>query len=110
MTAIEIINSDGNDPPWPFMIVERVGLHVNLAPVQGQLFDPTVARLTWGHKHPQGDIFGLVILKNGTQRTFWDGTLMEPYVKAYKLRKTELDAGIAAAADVAAPAEAAIEA
>ena len=86
---IEIINGD-HDPALPFMIVARFGMHVDFSGVQGQLFDPTVAKIEWGHKDQQGQIYGTVKLKNGTGRNFWDGDLMKPYLAVYNARKAEL--------------------
>lgn len=85
---IEIINAEGNDPPFPFMIVNRFGMHVDLTNVQGQLFDaPTVFKVEWGLRSPDGRVFGKVTLKNGQSRTFSDFDLMTPYTNAYHLER-----------------------
>jgi hypothetical protein len=89
MPSVEIINGD-HTPPWPFFIVDRHGLHVDLSKVDGQLWDPTVAKVTWGHLHPSGKTFGTVRLKNGQGRTFWDKNLMAPYLAAYNAAKAAI--------------------
>lgn len=82
---VEILNGD-NDPPLPFVIIDRVGHHVDLSQCGGELFDPpTTSRIIWGIRSPTGQTFGRVELKNGESRTFWDEELIWPYVKAYDL-------------------------
>ena len=51
-----------------------------------------MAKIVWGLTSPDGKAYGAVILKNGDARKFWDPKLMEPYLKAYGLRKAELEA------------------
>ena len=46
---VQIINGD-HEPPLPFVIVDRFGMHVDLSKVVGQLWDPTVAEITWGNR------------------------------------------------------------
>ena len=100
MPTIDIINGDHAVGPdganWPFMVVDRCGLHVDLSTVRGELWDPTVAMVTWGHMHINGKLFGTVRLKNGQGRVFWDVNLMRPYLAAYAIRKAEEDAKHAA--------------
>ena len=51
------------------MIVNGVGLHVDLSGAGGDLWDPaTVARIVWGHKNLDGQLFGRGALKNGDVR------------------------------------------
>jgi hypothetical protein len=89
---ITINNSDGHDPPLQFMVVDRFGLFVDLSKVHGQLFDPTVAEITWGSERTiDGRMFGRVKMKNGTGRTFWDPELIEPYLRAWKMAKGNHD-------------------
>jgi hypothetical protein len=75
---VEILNGV-NDPPHPFMVVNRNGVHVDMTQVEGELYDAnTVARVVWGMRDPSGTLFGEVTLKNGTSRTFFDPNLMTP--------------------------------
>jgi hypothetical protein len=117
MALIEIHNGD-HQPPHAFMIVERHGLQVDLANVQGELWDANVASVIWGHVYhatpaDPGKVCGIVRLKNGQTRRFFDFKLMAPYLAAYAVRKAEEDAkhqaNVKAAAD-AAIAEAALSA
>lgn len=90
VNSFEIINGDGNDPPFPFVIVNRSGTHVDLTNIDGELFDaPTTARVSWGYQHPNGRRFGKIELKNGEARMFWDRTLIEPYVGAWKVQMAQ---------------------
>jgi hypothetical protein len=42
--TVEIING-AHEPPFPFVVVNRFGMHVDLSGVQGQLWDePTVGQ------------------------------------------------------------------
>jgi hypothetical protein len=83
--TVEIINGD-HDPPFPFMIVNRFGMHVDLSKVQGQLWDaPTVAKIEWGLLTLEKKPFGRVTLKNGQTRTFFSQDLMTPYVNEFFL-------------------------
>lgn len=91
MAHVEILNGD-HIPPFPFMIVDGYGLHVDLSGVTGELYDhATVAKIEWGILHPgTGKLFGTVRLKNGQKpRVFWDGKLMAPYLTAYAIRRAE---------------------
>lgn len=108
---IHIINGD-HEPPLPFVIVDRMGLHVDLTGI-GELWDPTVAEIIWGLRDNDRRPYGVVKLKNGTGRRFGNANLMLPYLRAWKVRKAEEDAkhaaNVKAAADaaIAAAAEAA---
>jgi hypothetical protein len=94
---IAIIGGD-HTPPLPFVIVNRTGMHVDIDAIDGQLWDSqTVASVHWGAQAPGGARFGTVRLKNGTSRTFWDGELMLPYLKAWQVAKGKHDAAIALA-------------
>jgi hypothetical protein len=84
------ITAGDHDPPLPFMVVERHGMHVDLTHVQGQLWDPTIASLAWGPTM-DGREGGKIVLKNGQTRTFWDRDLLTPYLNAWKARKAELE-------------------
>jgi hypothetical protein len=89
--TIRILAGD-HDPPHPFVVVDNFGLHVDLSKVHGQLWDPTVEEIIWGHRAVDGRIFGTVRLKNGDQpRAFWDPELMLPYLRAWTLRKADED-------------------
>ncbi len=89
MPHVQIINGD-HVPPHPLMIVDGVGLQVDLSGVKGELWAPTVARIEYGMTHqPTGRTFGRVVLKNGQGRTFWDVNLIQPYLAAYITRWTE---------------------
>jgi len=88
---ITISNSDGHDPPLQFMVVDRFGLFVDLSNVHGQLFDPTVLEITWGHRTLDGRPFGVVKNKNGTGRKFSDPELIEPYLRVWKIAKGNHD-------------------
>lgn len=88
---IVINNSDGHYPPLQFMVVDNFGLFVDLSKVAGQLFDPTVNEITWGHRTPDGKFFGRVKNKNGTGREYHDPELMEPYLRAWKIAKGDHD-------------------
>jgi hypothetical protein len=92
---VHIINADGHVPPLPLMIVDRFAMQVDLAKIEGELFDPTVAEITWGDKTDGGKLFGRVRLKNGTGRTFWDPELLLPYLKAFRLAKADHDLRVA---------------
>ncbi len=74
--SIEIINGD-HEPPHPFIVVNRHGMHVDLSKVDGNLWDPTVSRIVWGHREIDGRYYGKVEFKNGTARAFFDPTLIE---------------------------------
>jgi hypothetical protein len=88
---IEILNG-AHDPPHPFMVVDRRGLHVDMTNVGGELWDaPTVRKITWGLRDRTGKLFGTVELVNGTSRNFWNGDLMTPYLHAYKAARAVLD-------------------
>jgi hypothetical protein len=90
--TVQIINGEANDPPHPFVIVNRYGMHVDLDPIVGQLWDKaTVAEITWGNRSVEGRRYGVVKLKNGTGRTFSDPELIEPYIKAWKVAKANAD-------------------
>jgi len=90
MARIEIINSD-NIPPLPFFVVDGYGLQVDLSDVVGTLYDQaTVAKVEWGIVHAgSGKVFGVVHLKNGQGRAFYDAQLMKPYLAAYEARAAE---------------------
>jgi hypothetical protein len=88
---ITINNSEGHDPPLPFMVVDRFGLFVDLSKVHGQLFDPTVLKITWGERTMDGRTFGQVMMKNGNGRAYWDPELMEPYLRVWKIAKGNHD-------------------
>ena len=82
-STVAIINGD-HEPPFPFVIVDRFGMHVDIDGIGGQLWDaPTVARIEWGFVDQQRQTFGVVTLKNGKRREFWDQALMTPYLNAY---------------------------
>lgn len=95
---IHILGGD-HDPPYPFVIVDRDGRHVDLSKVVGQLWDePTVSEIEWGRRATDGRVFGVVRFKNGQPpRTFWDGELMLPYLRAWKMKKADDDLKIALA-------------
>ena len=81
--SVAIINGD-HEPPFPFVIVDRFGMHVDIDVAGGQLWDPlTVAHIEWGLRDQQNQIFGIVTLKNGKTRPFWDAALVTPYLNAY---------------------------
>jgi hypothetical protein len=89
MPKVTIISGD-HIPPIPYMIVDNVGMQVDLSGVKGELWGPTVARVEYGMtQQPSGKIFGRVVLKNGQGRTFWDPSLIQPYLAAYITRWTE---------------------
>jgi hypothetical protein len=55
------------------------------------LWDVTnTAGVSWGHQAVDGRIFGVVQLVNGDRRVFWDATLIEPYVKAWRSAKAAM--------------------
>lgn len=84
MAYVEIINGDHTPVGHVYVAVDRFGMLVDLSGVNGQLWDaPTVARVIWGATDTQGRVFGMVTLKNGESRTFWDENLMTPYTNAY---------------------------
>jgi hypothetical protein len=92
-SRVEIINGD-HEPPYPFMVVDGVGMHVDFSKVAGELWDaPTVKRITWGgaQRTPDGRYFGKVENVNGTGRTFFDAELLVPYLRAWKMRKADED-------------------
>jgi hypothetical protein len=68
------------------------GIHIDMATVPlGQLWDvANTATVSWGHQAVDGRIFGVVQLVNGDRRTFWDATLIEPYVKAWRSAKASM--------------------
>lgn len=117
MPAIEIIAGDHEVGPdkanWPFMSVNRAGLHVDLSKVPGELWGPAVASVGYGYRDRDGREFGIVWLKNGDKRIFANKDMLRPYLTAYAARKIEEDAKHAANvqaaidADEAAMAEAA---
>jgi hypothetical protein len=89
MPQIKIINGD-HVPNWPFVIVDAVGMHVDLSEVRGELWADNVARIEWGLVDAaNGKTFGRVILKNGQGRKFFDPMLMQPYLAAYMTRWLE---------------------
>jgi hypothetical protein len=49
---VQIINAD-HDPPYPFVIVDRFGMHVDLSKIVGQLWSDDVAEITWGNRTMQ---------------------------------------------------------
>ncbi len=82
-SSVAIINGD-HEPPFPFVIIDRFGMHVDLSAVGGQLWDQaTTARIEWGFQDQQRQTFGVITLKNGERRAFWDRELMTPYLNAY---------------------------
>jgi hypothetical protein len=90
MALFQIINGD-HRPPHPFVVFERLGMHVDLSDVAGQLYDaPTVAKVEWGLLDEKGKLFGRVVMKSGKVRIFRDGDLVKPYLAAYLARKAEL--------------------
>lgn len=103
MGTVEIINGDHKVGPrgenWPFVVIERFGLHVDLTEV-GQLWDATVQHIVWGlrelDKAGRDRIFGRIELKNGDVRKFYDAHLMVPYVDAYVAAKARHEATVAA--------------
>lgn len=84
-------------PNSPLVVIDqgggvREGIHVDMATVPfGTLWNcDTVAVVTWGNLAVDGRLFGTVQLKNGVRRTYWDSSLIEPYVKAWNLAKAQL--------------------
>lgn len=106
MPFVEIINGD-HDPPHPFIVCDRFGLHVELADVDHAVFDKnTVRRVIWGfmHQRTMGDgrtplgppiMAGRIEFKNGEARLFFDTALMVPYLAAWKNAKAKHDATMA---------------
>lgn len=93
---VEILNGDhdvagrGN---LPYMVVDRLGLHVDLVGI-GQLWDaPTVSRVEWGLRTLDGRVHGAVSLKSGQRRPFFDIELMTPYLNAFYLERERLGLG-----------------
>lgn len=84
MAYVEIINGDHSPVGHAYVACDRFGMLVDLSNVRGQLYDaPTVARVIWGATDMQGRPFGIVVLKNGQSRTFWDENLVTPYTNAF---------------------------
>jgi hypothetical protein len=89
MGTVEIINGDHEvagapfDAKHAFIIINRIGLHVDLNGV-GQLWDhQTVRHVFWGIRDERDRVCGRIELKNGVARLFYDAHLMVPYVDAY---------------------------
>ena len=78
--------------PLPLMVLNNVAMHLDLSAVKGTLWDnPTTAQVTWGIVDAQtGRMFGRVLLKNGNKRTFFDATLIQPYVDAFTKQYAKL--------------------
>lgn len=97
MFSVQIINGD-NDPAHPYIAVDRLGMQVDISNVHdGQLWDPTVARIEWGILDQQGRRFGRVTLKSGQSRPFFDQALLTPYLNAYYHEAEKRGLGLAAA-------------
>src|SRR5271156_2547582 len=95
MASVAIINGD-HKPPIPFVVVDRLGMHVDCNVAGGQLWDPiTVARIEWGFVK-DGVPFGLVTLRSGQRRAFWDPALLTPYLNAYYAEREKRGLGNAA--------------
>lgn len=75
----------------PFMVVDGTGCLIDLAGV-GNLYDPTVASITWA---PTVDTHeaGVIVLQTGVKRRFSDRDLLEPYLRAFRSRVAELTKG-----------------
>jgi hypothetical protein len=89
MGTVEIINGDHEVAGAPasaqlaFIVINRIGIHVDLNGV-GQLWDhQTVRHVFWGVRDEQQRVCGRIELKNGVTRLFYDAHLMVPYVDAY---------------------------
>jgi hypothetical protein len=89
MGTVEIINGDhqvARSPPeaqHAFIVINRLGVLVDLNGV-GQLWDDqTVRHIFWGMRDDHGRVCGRIELKNGVTRLFYDAHLMVPYVDAY---------------------------
>jgi hypothetical protein len=84
MPYVEIISGNHTPVGHAYVVVDRFGLLVDLSGVDGQLYDaPTVSRVVWGARDQQGKPYGVVHLRNGQRRTYWDQLLMAPYVNAF---------------------------
>jgi hypothetical protein len=72
----------------PYMIVDGMGCLIDLAGV-GNLWDPTVTSITWA---PTVDTHeaGVIVLQTGIARRFTDRDLLEPYLRAFRLRLSAL--------------------
>lgn len=89
---ISITNGAGNDPPHHYMVVDGVGMLVDLAGVSGSLVDPSIASVTWGPVLNNGAAreAGVITRQDGSLRSFFDKAALKPYLAAYEARKAEL--------------------
>lgn len=116
MGTVEIINGDhavsgAGGANLPFVIINRLGLHVDLSGV-GELWDPTVQKIVWGFRDEHQRVCGRIELKNSTVRLFYEAHLMVPYVDAYNAalaRHQQSEEAAAAERSLIQAADAAIE-
>lgn len=78
-------------PHW--MVVDNHGLLLDLSGVLGNLVDPTITAVTWGLQRDGNDLRegGTIVRQDGHRQAFWDRGLIEPYLKAWKAKKAEIE-------------------
>ncbi len=92
---VEIYAGD-HVPAWYHVIVDGLGMLVDLAPMGGILADPLVTTVIWddGARDQRG--FAGVVIRRDTNavstQNIGDYSVVEPYVKAFLARKAELNA------------------
>lgn len=80
-----------SDPPTRLIMVDGQQTQVDLSAVAGTLHDPTIQRVEWGFLDKQGRSYGVIFQQDGGLRTFFDQTLLSPYLAAFRLRWAEIE-------------------
>jgi hypothetical protein len=91
--------ADNPNARW-HMVVDGHGFLIDLDNVRnsivdpGSLTDPSVRRVEWGPVRQGGEVRegGVITRQDGSQQTFFDRHLLNPYLALYEKRKAELAA------------------
>lgn len=81
-----LIDASGHHmAPGHLIRVDQSQTVVDLSNVVGDLHDPTILRVTWGMLSKGGDTRpgGTITLVDGTKRTFFDYSILTPYLTAF---------------------------
>lgn len=88
-----LISAEGeHDPPAHYMQVDNHGLLIDLSRVTGTLVDPTIRRVEWGPTIIAGESreAGSIYRQDGGRQTFFDVTLLKPYLDAWTAKRDAL--------------------